>query len=113
MTTETLADFKMPSSCWPDGCRLFNIMKTYKDDFAAPDEKRCEGDSGWLMLTHRDGPVCPFEKKRGRQRVFLYSKGKAAVVFNDDSELSKCLSNTFSFFQNSFGQKLYIRRVLA
>ena len=100
MTTETPVAFNMSDLCWkwPDGCRLFQLMKTFKDDTDAADENRCGGDSGWLMMTARKAFVCPFENKRGRRRVFLYSKGKTAVTFNDDSELSKCLSNTFSFF---------------
>ena len=98
MTTENPASFSMSANCWKLAahCRLFHVMKTFKDDITA--EKRCDGDFGWLMLAAPNNTVCPFEKKRGRQRVFLYSKGKAAVRFNDDSELSKCLSNTFSFF---------------
>ena len=79
-------------------CRLFEAMKTFGDDQSAQAEERCDGDSGWLMLTGPNNTICPFEKKRGRQMVFLYSKGKGAVKFNDDSESSKCLSDTFSFF---------------
>ena len=100
MTTEKLASFTLQRPCWKmyAHCRLFEVMKTYKDDPSAEDEKRCDGDFGWLMLAAPNNEICPFEKKRGRQRVFLYSKGKAAIRFNDDSESSKCLSNTFSFF---------------
>ena len=92
MTTEKPAVFvTIPEICWyRDKCRLFEAMKTKG--------KSCDGDSGWLMLTARDGDNCPYEKKRGRQRVFLYSKRKDAAKFSDDSESSKCLSNTFSFF---------------
>ena len=93
--------FRTDSSlCWrvPLHCRLFEVMKTFGDDQSAASEKRCDGDFGWLMLTAPDNRICPFEKKRGRQSVFLYSKGKASVKFNDESESSKCLSNAFSFF---------------
>ena len=86
--------------CWdfPEHCRSFEIMKTFGDDQSAISEKRCDKDFGWLTFTAPNNNICPFEKKSGRRSVFLYSKGKAAVRFNDDSELSKCLSNTFSFF---------------
>ena len=116
MKSETPAAFVTVSRlCWesPAHCRSFEIMETFGDDQSAESEKRCDGDSGWLMLTAPNNRICPFEKKRGRQSVFLYSKGKASVKFNDESESSKCLSNTFSFFFYSFGQKLYIRRVVA
>ncbi|XP_074631291.1 uncharacterized protein LOC141889861 isoform X2 [Acropora palmata] len=75
------------SLCWrvPVHCRLFEVMKTFGDDQSAASEKRCDGDSGWLMLTAPDNRICPFEKKRGRQSVFLYSKGKASVKFNDEN----------------------------
>ncbi|XP_029197146.2 uncharacterized protein LOC114962351 isoform X2 [Acropora millepora] len=66
-------------------CRLFEAMKTFGDDQSAQAEKRCDGDFGWLMFTAPNNNVCPFEKKRGRQTVFLYSKGKGAVKFNDDN----------------------------
>ena len=81
--------------CREPYCRLFPIMKTYGDEVKAA--KRCDGDSGWLMLTALSNRICPYELKRGRQKVFLYSKGKNAAHFNDDSESSKCLSSTFSF----------------
>ena len=86
-----------PNCPWSEkGCRSFEAMKTFGDNPNAGAEKRCEGDSGWLMFTAPNNTVCPFEKKRGRQGVFLYSKGKDAAKFNDDSESSKYLSNTFS-----------------
>ena len=96
MTTGTPAAFVPKSRLCPrpDHCRLFEAMKTLKGDKG----KNCDGDSGWLMLTSPDSNNCPYEKKRGRQRVFLYSKRKDAAKFSDDSESSKCLSNTFSFF---------------
>ncbi|KAK2567648.1 hypothetical protein P5673_008501 [Acropora cervicornis] len=80
--------FRTDSSlCWrvPLHCRLFEVMKTFGDDQSAASEKRCDGDFGWLMLTAPDNRICPFEKKRGRQSVFLYSKGKASVKFNDEN----------------------------
>ena len=98
-TTETPVAFHTFSSyCqWGDkNCRSFEAMKTYGDDLSAKSDKRCEGDSGWLLFTSPNNTVCPFEKKRGRQSVILYSKGENAAKFNDDSESSKCLSNTFS-----------------
>lgn len=88
MTTETPATFVTKSVlCRHERrlCRLFEAMKTFKDNEEAHAEKRCDGDSGWLMLTGSNNTVCPFEKKSGRRSVFLYSKGKAAVRFNDDN----------------------------
>ena len=99
MTTKNPVAFRPESLLCakkPAHCRLFEVMKTFGDDQSAASEKRCNGHSGWLMLTAPNNSICPFEKKRGRKSVFLYSKGKEAAKFNDDSESSKCLSNTFS-----------------
>ena len=84
--------------CWGkfENCRLFEAMKTYV--VPADYQKRCDGDYGWLIFTAENNKDCDYEKKAGRQRVFLYSKGNVAANFSDDSESSKCLSDTFSFF---------------
>ena len=116
ISTETPVVFRLPDDCWnyPAHCRLFQAMKTFGADASGPGGEICDGDIGWLMLTARSSDICPYEKKLGRQRVFLYSKGEAAVKFNDDSESSKCLSNTFSFFfLFLWTKKIYIRRVVA
>ena len=101
-TTKTPAAFRTFSS-WCDWlhtgdllCRSFEAMKTFGDDVSVKAEERCDGDTGWFMFTSPGNQICPFEKKSGRQGVLLYSKGKEAAKFNDDSESSKCLSNTFS-----------------
>ena len=84
--------------CWGkfENCRLFEAMKTYvvPEDY----QKRCDGDYGWLIFTAENNKDCDYEEKAGRQRVFLYSKGNVAANFSDDSESSKCLSDTFSLF---------------
>ena len=97
-TGTSVAFHTFSSYCqWGDiHCRSFEAMKTYGDDSSAASKNRCDGDSGWLMMTPPNATTCPFEKKRGRRSVILYSKRTDAAKLNDDSESSKCLSNTFS-----------------
>ena len=98
--------------CWQKLplCRLFVAMKSFGDESEA--NRHCLGHYGWLMITAKNNTFCKYENKPGRRRVILYSKGDNKAEFTDDSESSKCLSNTFSFFFYSCGQKFYIRRVV-
>ena len=80
-------------NCWSQTCRYFEMSKAYGDEKSQ--ERRCNGDIGWLMITMEKDAVCWFEKRQGRQRAILYSKGKTAARYNDDSESPRCLSNTF------------------
>ncbi|XP_067028933.1 uncharacterized protein [Acropora muricata] len=85
--TEAPRAFMSYFDCWgrPDYCRLFEVMKVYGDNPDDNSKPRCDGDIGWLMMSSRSYDICPYEKGPGRKRVFLYSKGKAAVRFNDDN----------------------------
>ena len=106
LITENARVFRSGDDCWnrPAHCRLFRAMKVFEKGKSG---KSCDDFIGWLMLTARNGEICPFEKRRGRQRVILYSKGKAAVRFNDDSESSIAFPTLSAFFFFcSFGQKI-------
>ena len=114
--TEAPRAFMSYFDCWgrPDLCRLFEAMKVYGDNPDDSSKPRCDGDIGWLMMTSRSSDICPFEKGPGRKRVFLYSKGKAAVRFNDDSESSIAFPTLSPFFfLFLWTKKIYIRRVVA